>query len=87
MLFYFIDQSSGLTLIDAGSGRMYMMQSEACFSRAKTLAISLLNKQDPTKGFRLIKLDQKISVRPEIVAYEFDAEYLTKLNELSAGIQ
>ena len=82
--FYLIDQSVGLSLIDAEKGRKYVLSTEQSFSEAQTLSVALLDKtgRDPTKGFRVLKIDQTKSARPEIMAYNFDESYLKELDQL-----
>ena len=85
VLFYLIDQSVGLSLVDAEKGRQYPLSTEPVFSAARTLAVALLDQasKDPRKGFRVLKLDLQESTRPEIKVFEFNEKYLTALDEKS----
>ena len=90
VLFYLMDQSSGLSLIDAGRSqvRQYALSSEEeskeiSFRRAKTLAIAPLGATK-IDGFRVLKLDTT-GPQFKLMAFDFPAEYLKKLNELSGS--
>ena len=81
VIFFLIDQSSGLGLVDAVKGKYYVLTSEQSFTKCRTLSIALLDKQgkDPTKGFRVLKIDQYASFKPVIKVYDFDEEYIQNL--------
>ena len=83
--YFIIHQSTGLSLIEPSTKRISSLRIDSTpqFNTCNSVALTLINDEDPSEGFWLANIDNQIPNSPVISCFDFDAAFMSELKKLS----
>ena len=88
-IFFILHLNTGLELIDLSNKKEYSlrMDSNENFGVCRSVATSLINDEDPDRGFWLANIDNTNPFAPEIKVFDFNSKFIEELRNMSTQIR
>ena len=88
-IFFILHSSTGLELIDPSNKKEYNLRMDANenFAVCRSVATSLINDEDPDRGFWLANIDNTNPFVPEIKVFDFNSKFIEELRNMSTQIR
>merc|ERR1712029_71467 len=76
--YFILHNQSGLYLVDPLNKKMYVLRADANeqFNTCKSVALALVDDEDPSREFWLANIDNAVPNSPTITCYDFNTQFL-----------
>ena len=83
--FFILHLNTGLELIDPSNKKAYNLRMDANenFGVCRSVATSLIDDEDPDRGFWLANIDNTNPFAPEIKVFDFNSKFIEELRNMS----
>ena len=84
-VFFILHLGTGLYLIDPINKKSYNLRFDdnANFNTCRSVAITLIDEEDPDRGFWMANIDNTNPFSPEIKVFDFNNKFITELQKIS----
>ena len=87
-VYFILHQGDGLYLIDPLTKKSYQLRQDdnLNFSTCKSVALALIDDDEPERGFWVANIDNTNPFAPEIKVFDFNNQFITELRKLSQQV-
>ena len=88
-VFFIMHTGTGLDVIDPVNKKNYKLRYDdnANFNTCRSVALALIDDENPEAGFWMANIDNTNPFSPEIKVYDFDNKFITELQKISQQVK